>query len=170
MTRIVLPLLILGTMACNPPEAKDGQTVWFDLMAVEGGGAVGGLEMTIGVDAEARQLGNNLDIHLSAIHTDETANLRLTMEMMDGTGRASMSDGTADFDTTPNFAACQASGMVEREDGGCDYSAQLLVLAERTYSLFVNVKLKTQAPDDWTGDPDLLNVYVDASAMEPEQQ
>ncbi|MFT7518498.1 MAG: hypothetical protein ACI9MC_000630 [Kiritimatiellia bacterium] len=167
-TRIILSLLIVGTVACNAAQAKDGQTIWIDLMAPHGGGAIGGLEFTAGVDADARQLDNSLDIKLSAITTPETENKALSMHMMDGSGRARMSDGAAEIELSPSFCDCDGPGMLGRNHGGSEYSGPLMIAGEVVFSVFVNVTLKTQAPDDWAGDPDALDVYVDASAMSPE--
>ncbi|MFK7928979.1 MAG: hypothetical protein AB8H79_12375 [Myxococcota bacterium] len=173
MLRVLLSLAVLSTVACDRPEAKDGATVFSDLILAEGGEfALNAYTIQAGVDAEVRQMDTTLTATMGGIWTEGTV-LDLDMGILEGlteVAEASRTspddDGTAEW--APDFKACIGPAYTLREDDGCDYAATALVVGDRSYTLIMGFGIETQAPEDWEGDKDQLDVYIQASEAEAE--
>jgi len=173
MLRVLLSLAVLSTMACDRPEAKDSTTVFSDLILAEDGSfAANAYQINAGVNAEAREMETTLSATMGGIWTEGTV-LDIEMGILEGFAEIAEArrtspddDGTAEW--TPDFEACVGPAYTLRDDDGCDYTAAALVVGDRAYSLFMGFSLETQAPDDWEGDEDSLDVYIQASEGERE--
>lgn len=172
ITVVSTAALALATMACNPATAKDSDTVWFDTIEAAEGVSGRGLRLSAGVDAQARDMETIMEVNLSVIGTDDVyPSVEMTVLAGDlpsaGTGG---DNGSADIEIPSNFSSCDGPGYTAREDGGCNWTSDVLVLSDGPQSAFLNFKLRAFADDGWEGDKDSVNIVVDAVALDPEPQ
>ncbi len=169
-TTMMAGALALGAMACNPPEAKDSKTLFIQLDSLAPGAALAVLELRASVDADARELSNGLEVSLSTFYeSGTTQDIELALlEGLTEIGSDVWSEGTARINVDLDFASCEPPAFTVLEDGGCEYLASVWIGADDAYTVFVDADLRTQAPDDWTGDPDSLEVAVELTHLQGE--
>lgn len=166
MLRFALPLIALSTVACNLAEARDHQAVWTALQVDdESGLAAAGFAYTVEVNAEAREMETEIEVDMGGIFLEGEA-LQLDMWVTEGlteVGEAGLrsSEDDASVFFTPDFRACEGLGHFETPDGGCQVTGAALIIGDRPYSIVVGVTARTQAPKDWEGDKETLQVTVD---------
>lgn len=166
---VLLSALLLPTIACDKPEAKDKTTILFDLIEGDGGSA-GGVAFHASAGPQVREMDTYLDITFSGLfaegsvpRVDATA-----LEGLESVGSGSMADGQTKIELTPDIRKCDGAAYQEREDGGCEYALVVLIAADQPYSLFGTFSMTAQADEDWTGDPETVELTVEAEAAQEE--
>ncbi len=162
MIRTLSALALLFAVGCNPPEARDNSVSFFDLQPAVAGWA-NLHEVRATVDADVREMDVTLDYTLSGIFS-EAAIPTVELDVLEGLTTAGSdvltADDSATVRLTPNFRSCDGPTYFIREDGGCEYDTVAISFGDGPYTLSLGVRLRAHAADDWTGNPDDLNVAV----------
>lgn len=175
MRHAALPALAILAIGCNPPEAKDRQATALTLEIVEGSDplvAVAAFAVNAGVDAQARDMATTIEIGMSTLYQEGVhQNIELTVfeGFLEEIATAGWSEGTVSTTITPGFSSCDGASYTIREDGGCDYTFGAFFVGDSAYGGVASFDLKTQAPDDWEGDPDSIEVFIEAELAEAKE-
>lgn len=168
----ILTVTALAAGACNPPEAKDRDSIPITLEVVDASLALAGFNIESGVDAQVRDMQTSIDIGFSTIYAEgELQNIELTVieGLLEEISSATWSEGTVSVTITPNYSACDGVSYTIRDDGGCDYAFGAFLAGDAPYGGIASFDLQSQADDEWEGDPDSLNVFIDATVAESEK-
>jgi len=166
-----LSLLVLGALACNPPEGKDNTTLLIDLQPLEDGSAISLMEMVVFVDETARTYDNEVEVTLGGLFNAD-ATFDINLSILEGlsevaTGYRRSSEDAASAVWQPNMSACDGLGYEIRSDESCEYRAAAIVGADRVHTLLMGFNIKSQAPKGEEGVEVEVSIAASVAQAEP---
>ncbi len=163
--------LISLSIACNPPEGKDTQTILSMLQATEEPGVyAAGFGAVYTASEEARAYDNELSINLGTIvRDDETVDMEM---LVIGTLEDSWSEvattASPDMEIVmeADLLACEDSNMELLDDGSCQASYAAIIGGSSDYSIVMGFEFRSQSPE---GEPETeVTVSVEAEEAQAE--